>query len=42
MALEDFVQAGFPGPREELDDGWPESEEEHSNKCMYEFHYKRR
>ena len=25
----------------ELEDGWPESEQEHSHKCMYDFHQKR-
>ena len=25
----------------ELDDGWPESEQEHSYRCMYDFHQKR-
>ena len=27
---------------EQLDDGWPESEQEHSHKCMYDFHKKKR
>ena len=26
---------------EQLDDGWPESEQEHSHKCMYVFLQKR-
>ena len=26
---------------QKLDDGWPESEQEHSHKCMYDFHQKR-